>query len=306
MSLIVITDSTLGDGSIERAILAGHELRILDDSSPDSIRANAAEAQALLVQWAAVDAALLESLPQLKAVVRYGIGLDNIDLDAARDRGVLVSNVADYCIDEVAAHALAFVMSRARRLPDFEDAPARGDWSVASVDFPDAPANDPVGVAGVGRIGRLVARRAAALGHPVLGWDPFAEEWPDGVERVDTLVELAHRSHHLSLHVPLSSSTRHMVGTEVLEALGPRGHLVNTSRGGLIDESALLHALDERRLGWASLDVLENEPPSGKSALVVGSLYTTVTPHAAYCSRSATVQLQKRAAEIMKELLERA
>lgn len=306
MSVVMITDSNLGDGSIERSVLLDHDLRMLANSSADAIANEAVTADALLVQWATIDADLLDRLPNLKVLVRYGIGLDNIDLDAARERGIAVANVPDYCIDEVAAHATAFILSRSRRLADYAAVPARGEWTVAGVTPPYAPANDPVGIAGVGRIGRTLAVNVSALGHPVLGWDPYAPEWPDGVERVATLDELAERSNHLSLHLPLTQDTQHIASTGLFERLGPDGHLVNTARGGLVDESALLDALRTGSLGFASLDVLVSEPPTGVSAELVASPRTLVTPHAAYCSNTATLRLQERAAEITAELLTHA
>jgi D-3-phosphoglycerate dehydrogenase / 2-oxoglutarate reductase len=305
MSTIVITDTNLGDGSIEKNALSSHRVRILDSSDADSIAAEAADADALLVQWAPIDAHLLDRLPRLSVIVRYGIGLDNIDLEAARERGIAVSNVADYCIEEVAAHATAFILSRARRLSDYAASPTAGQWRVADVAPPFTPSDDPVGIAGVGRIGRTLAKNMSGLGHPVVGWDPYAPEWPVGVERVDTLEELAERSNHLSLHLPLTEGTRGIASAAIFDRLGPEGHLVNTSRGGLVDEQDLLDALGADRLGFASLDVLCSEPPTGLSSQLVASPRTIVTPHAAYCSDSATLRLQRRAAEIANEMLSR-
>lgn len=303
MSIVAITDSDLGDGSIEREILSDHEVRVGSSRDADDIVALAAGADGLLVQWAPITSPLLDRLPGLKAIVRYGIGLDNIDQSATAARGIRVENVPDYCIDEVAAHALALIVARARRLFSYAAEASDGHWSVADVPPPKIPGDDPVGVVGVGRIGRTVAEQAAALGHPVLGWDPFAPSWPDGVERMETLGHLAARVNHLSLHIPLLPETTGIVGTSVLEALGAEGHLVNTSRGGLINETELLSALDRGALGYASLDVLATEPPSGTSALLVAHPKTLVTPHAAYCSDSSRYRLQVRAAEILEGLL---
>lgn len=298
MTLVMITDSDLGDGTLERDVLRGHDVAFLAEHSPTT------DVQGLLVQWTTVDNTLLDRFPNVRAIVRYGIGLDNIDLSATEARGIRVANVPDYCLDEVASHTTAMIATRARRLTDFAAHAADGRWSVDGVDAPLPAAEDPVGVAGLGRIGRLVAGRVAALGHPVVAWDPLVERWPSSVARAQTLAELATAVNHLTLHVPLTAETQHVASSELFAALGPRGHLVNTSRGGLIDEHALLTALDRGQLGYASLDVLAGEPPTGTSAALVRHPRTTVTPHAAYLSTASRTRLQTRAAQILKEILD--
>jgi D-3-phosphoglycerate dehydrogenase len=303
VAIVVVTDSDLGDGSIERQVLRDHDLRFATSADAEGIIRVAGDADGLLVQWARIDDSLLAQLPKLSSLVRYGIGLDNIDLDAAAARNITVANVPDYCIDEVAAHAVAFVLARARRLVAYAGNAVAGHWSLDGVDLPKAPSDDPVGVAGVGRIGRVVATQFAALGHPVFGWDPYAPSWPDGIERVETLVDLAAAVNHLSLHVPMLPATKGIADAQVFAALGRGGHLVNTSRGGLVNEQDLLAALNAGTLGFASLDVLSSEPPSGDAALLVEHPSTMVTPHAAYVSDTAKIRLQQRAAEIMESLL---
>ena len=305
MAIVVVTDTNLGDGSIERQILRDHDVRFAPSTDPAGIASVAADAEGLLVQWARIDDDVLSRLPQLSAIVRYGIGLDNVDLDAAAARGITVTNVPDYCVDEVAAHAVALVIARARRLVAYAGNAQRGRWDLDGVDLPKAPQDDPVGVAGLGRIGAVVATHLAALGHPVLGWDPYAPSWPAGIERVGTLIELAAAVNHLSLHIPLLPATNGIADAQVFGALGPGGHLVNTSRGGLVNEQDLLTSLSAGTLGFASLDVLSSEPPSGDAALLVQHPSAFVTPHAAYVSDTAKIRLQHRAAEIMESLLAR-
>ena len=303
MAIVVVTDTDLGDGSIERQVLRDHDLRFAPSTDAEAIVTAAPDADGLLVQWARIDDALLARLPRLRSIVRYGIGLDNVDLDGAAARGIRVANVPDYCIDEVAAHAVAFVLARARRLVAYAGNAERGQWNLDGVDLPKAPADDPVGVAGLGRIGTVVATQLAALGHPVFAWDPYAPSWPEGIQRVETLVDLAAQVNHLSLHVPMLPATEHIADALVFAALGPGGHLVNTSRGGLVNEQDLLSALSAGTLGFASLDVLSSEPPSGYAALLVQHPSTMVTPHAAYVSDTAKIRLQQRAAEIMESLV---
>lgn len=298
---VVITDSNLGDGSIERAVLEDvFDVERHEVTAEADVVSAAAGAEGLLVQWAPITDAVLAALPALKAVVRYGIGLDNIDLAAAARRGVRVRNVDDYCLAEVADHAAAAIYAHNRRLTVASRVVAASGWSTVGFSPPLPPGSDPVGVAGFGRIGREAARRIAALGFPIHTWDPYVTEWPAGVTAHDSLVSLAGAVNHLTLHIPSIDATRGLVSTAVIDALGPDGHLVNTARGALIDEPALGKALAEGRLGFASLDVLSSEPPTGPATELASHPRVLVTPHIAYLSTESLPMLQRRAAEILR------
>lgn len=304
MTRIVITDTNLGDGSHERAELGdAFEVTVADVRTEDGVIDSCADADGLLVQWAPITDRVLAALPNLRAVVRYGIGLDNIDLDAARRRGVQVSNVDDYCLAEVADHAVAAVYAHNRKLTSAARTVADQGWGLVGIDRPLRPAEDPVGIAGFGRIGRAVAERARALGFAVGVWDPYVTELPAGVRRHDTLAELAAASRHLTLHLPTTDRTTGMVGADVLAGLGPHGHLVNTARGALVDEPALLAALDAGTLGFASLDVFGTEPPTGVSAALAAHPRVLTTPHMAYLSTESLPALRLRAAQILRSHL---
>jgi len=308
MRHVTITDCDFGDGEIEREVLGGgfhvsgpHQARTADD-----VVSVGAGADALLVQWAPITKEVLDALPDLTIIVRYGIGLDNIDLDAAEHCGVVVRNVDDYCLDEVAAHAIAFIASRTRRLAELNALVRSGEWGAQlGRDAPGNPGDETIGVVGLGRIGQRVAKQSQSLGFRVLGWDANSEVAVEGVELAGSLLELAKRSDHLSLHIPLTDATRGIVDGRVMRALGPRGHLVNTGRGALIDEDALLDALDDGSLGWASLDVLVAEPPVlGSSGWNLTRFdRCTVTPHVAYQSASALGKLRRGAADRVLEQL---
>jgi D-3-phosphoglycerate dehydrogenase len=308
---VLITDCDFGDGALEAEFLGpDYSLRLLGSRDPEAIVAAAQDSDGLFVQWATIDDSLLARLPSLKAVVRYGIGLDNVDLDAAARRGVRVSNVDDYCLDEVAEHAVAAIVAANRRVVEGNALVKVGSWGIPATAAPRPWADDPVGIVGMGRIGRGVASRLAAVGFPIFYYDPLVpREDLLSSSHIDatpteSVEDLARLVNHLSLHVPLTPETRHLVNRDVLTALGPDGHLVNTGRGGLIDEPALLRALDERALGWASLDVLEAEPPYGTaSEAVAHHPRATVTPHIAYLSTTSIDRLRSNAARRMKELL---
>jgi D-3-phosphoglycerate dehydrogenase len=305
---IAITDCDFGDGEIE-AMLLGQEFDLSKHQAKthDEVVAAGEGAVGLFVQWARIDASILDALPSVRAIVRYGIGLDNIDMVAARERGVSVSNVDDYCIDEVALHAASCVVAANRRLWEFDRGIRDGGWAPGLAPTPRPPAEDPVGVVGMGRIGRVVSRLLGDWGYPVHFWDPVLDdaESPDGGIRVESLTELAHIANHLTLHVPLLDSTRHIVGEEVLNLLGRDGHLINVSRGGLVHEESLLKALEEGTLGRASLDVLAEEPPPRDSVSwrIAQHPRVMATPHVAYLSTKALDTLRAHAANRMLELL---
>jgi len=303
---VVITDTDLGDGTIEASILGPHvDLCVASARSEEDVISVAADADGLLVQWAPISDRVLAALPTLRAVVRYGVGLDNVDVAAAGKRGIKVSNVPDYCIDEVAEHTFALVLAGARRLSDLDRQTHHGAWGPKLAILPLPTYMDPVGIAGFGRIGLAVSERLSAAGFPVFAFDPYQRESAfAGVQRVGSLVELAEVVNHLCLQLPGGSDTAGICGAEVLSALGPDGHLVNTARGSLVDELALIEALDAGRLWRASLDVLANEPPEGTSALLAAHPRVLCTPHVAYQSSMSGPKLQQHAAHRMRELLE--
>jgi D-3-phosphoglycerate dehydrogenase / 2-oxoglutarate reductase len=299
LPLVVITDSNFGDDAIEREVLDGRALlRTAAVTQPSEVIAVSSGATALLVQFAQIDAEVFKALGSLRVIVRYGIGLDTIDLDAAATHGVEVCNVDDYCIDEVADHTAAVVAAASRRLTVFDREAKSNGWGPYLAPTPLPPSGDPVGVAGFGRIGEAVSSRLMAAGHPVFVWDPPAEAKAAaaGIETAPSLAELAERVNHLCLHVPAMEATIGMVDAEVLERLGRDGHLVNTARGALVDELALLAWLDASPQAFASLDVLVNEPPGGSSATLAAHSRTLVTPHVAYLSSVSLPRLRRTAA----------
>jgi D-3-phosphoglycerate dehydrogenase / 2-oxoglutarate reductase len=302
---VVITDSNFGSDDVEREVLGdAFLLRKEQAVTEDDVVAVSTDAQGLLVQWAPITAEVLDHLPRVRAIVRYGIGLDNVDLAAAEQRGIVVRNVDDYCIDEVATHAVSMIGAVNRRLADYDRGVKSGDWRPDVAADPPPVEADPVGIVGLGRIGQAVATRLKALGHPVFAWDPYlGPDGFDGVQRKDALVELATAVNHLTLHAPATPETEGMVSADVLDALGPRGHLVNTSRGAAVDEPALLDALDRGTVGWASLDVFTSEPPTGIAARLAGHPRVFATPHVAYRSLVSVSRLRRSAAQAIKQEL---
>ncbi|AEV85061.1 D-3-phosphoglycerate dehydrogenase [Actinoplanes sp. SE50] len=301
---IVITDCDLGDTDIEEELLiSGLDARVTVArcKSEDDVIDAAGDADALLVQWAPITARVLEALPHLRAISRYGIGLDMIDLDAARTRGIEVANVPHYCTEEVASHAAALLLALWRRLPALDRSVRAGRWEPVPVMAGVKPLSSAtLGLLGAGRIAQLTARPFTALGTRVVAYDPYATATPGVIELVG-LDELADAD-LISLHAPLNAETRHLVDAAFLSRLKSHAVLVNTARGALVDTAALIDALRGERIAGAGLDVYETEPLPAHHELT--SLERVlITPHAAWCSTDALPTLQRQAAENLLRLL---
>ncbi|RXZ79790.1 C-terminal binding protein [Paenibacillaceae bacterium] len=255
------------------------------------------DADAVLTQWAPVTAEAIAGMSRCRIIVRYGIGVDNVDLEAAKFHGIPVVNVPDYAINEVADHAMSLLLASARKIVATHAQVRRGIWEIAPFRPILGLQESTLGLAGFGNIARAVAKRAQAFGLRVIAYDPFvkAEVYDTlQVEQVswDTLIA---DSDLLSLHLPLTEQTRHLINAQVLHAMKPTAHLVNTSRGGVIDTDALAIALQNREIGGAGLDVLEIEPITpGHPLLQLDNCI--VTSHCAWYSESALSRLQLYAA----------
>ncbi|MFO1514186.1 MAG: C-terminal binding protein [Verrucomicrobiota bacterium] len=297
---VVITDHQFGDISPQRAVLnaAGAELVELQCSSAQDLIAAAEEADAMLVQFAPVTASVIGAMRHCKVIVRYGIGVDNIDVVAARKKGIPVCNVPDYCTDEVADHTLALALALGRQLTITDRFIREGIWNISPVNYLPAFGEMTYGVAGFGEIGRAVLRRARGFKFKCIAHDPSKSEetfQAEGVRRVG-LEELFQEADILSLHASLDDSSLHMVNRQRLGLMKKHAILVNTARGKLIDTTALIEALEKGRPAYAGLDVFESEPlpehhPLRKLPNVL------MTSHIAWFSANSTVRLQRYAAE---------
>ncbi len=295
---VLITDAEYPDLAIERQVLeaAGFEVALAQCRTPQEVIAKGQGAAALLVQYAPITREVFAALPELKIVSRYGVGVDTVDLEAARAFGVWVANVPDYGTEEVAAHAFAMALALVRHLPFYDRAVREGKWHYLTSGPLKRPSTMTFGVVGLGRIGRTVAERARAWFGRVLGHDPYLPEsaWPRGVEGVG-LEELFRQSHVVSLHLPLTPETRHLANRARLASMPVGSYLVNTARGSLVDLDALLWALEEGPLAGAALDVLPEEPPP-KGHPILRHPRVLFSPHAAFFSEEAEAALRRKAA----------
>jgi D-3-phosphoglycerate dehydrogenase / 2-oxoglutarate reductase len=299
--VVVITDCDHGDVDPELAVLDGHdvELRVLACRTPEEVAAQAGEADVLINQYVPITAAVLDALPRCRLVVRYGVGVDNVDLQAAAERGVWVANVPDYGRDEVADHTLALALALLRGVVALDRSVRDGTWDLDPARPLRRLATLTWGVVGCGAIGTAVARRAAGLGMRVLGYDLPTVRSEAPIERVP-LEELLEEADLVSLHAALTPDTRHLVGAAALARMRPTAHLVNTARGGLVEEAALLAALDDGALAGAALDVLEREPPDELGWRLARHPRVVATPHAAWYSEEAFHTLKS---EVAREAL---
>lgn len=268
-----------GDGPAKLLAAQGLEIRrnpygrIM--SKAEMIR-EIADAEAVILGVDPLDREVLEQARKLKVIAKYGVGTDNIDLDYARSRGISVTTTAGANTEAVADYTFALLLAAARRVAAVDGACRRGDWSVsATVDVHGRT----LGLVGLGQIGRAVVRRAAGFDMRVIAYDTIRDERftaSHGVVYTDTLEELLKEADFVSLHLPLTAETRHIIGAAELDCMKSRAVLINTARGGLVDEQALLKALQVGRLWGAGVDVFEQEPPvhpelAGLDNLVIGA-----------------------------------
>lgn len=290
--LAVYTDMEDLDPSVGIELLEDHGYRVeyLQTTDPDAIVAGAQQAEALLVGYATVTATMMDALPNLKIIALVSSGFDNVDLEAARERDIWVTNLPGLAAEEVASHALALALAVLRELAFFNDKTAQGDWLSRPQLAPPRLSQTTLGLVGLGRIGSNVAQQARGLFGEVIGYDPHLPDTPEtsarlaslGVRRV-ALKDLLAISGVVSLHLPLTAESHHLIDADALSAMPHGSALVNVSRGQLVDPDALLQAIERGHLRGAALDVLDSEPAPADHILV-GHPRILVTPHVAYLS----------------------
>lgn len=300
MARIVITDCDHGTIATEQeaAAEAGVDLTLAHCTDEQSVIEAAAGADGILVQYAPVTAAVLDALPHLVVVSRYGVGVDTIDVAAAQVRGVTVCNVPDSGTEDVADHAIALAVSLLRGIPQLDRRMRHGEYDLAPVKPLHRLRGRTFGVLGLGLIGAATARRARALGFDVVGYDPAVETAPDGLEGMHLLglEDLLLRADVLSLHAPLMASTHHLLNADTLALMRPESVVVNTSRGGLVDTDALADAIERGTIHGAALDVTEVEPlPISHRLYDLSNV--VLTPHAGWYSEESFTELKRRTAE---------
>jgi len=269
---------------------AGINLLDIDAASEDEIIAKAGEAAVLFTVRAAFTRRVFENLPKLQAVIRCGIGYDNIDVDAATDNRVLVVNIPDFCFEEVSNHALLLLLACAKKLVRMNHLLKSDGWGASRkiMDPMGSVWGQTLGIVGCGNIGRMTARKARCFGLNVIGHDPYVDRNLAGESGIalKSLPEVMGESDYVSLHPCLNRETFHLIGEKEFRMMKPNAYLINTSRGSVVDESALIRALHQKRIAGAALDVFEKDPIDPDNPLLKME-EVILTPHSAfYCDAS--------------------
>jgi D-3-phosphoglycerate dehydrogenase / 2-oxoglutarate reductase len=304
--VIAVTDTVFPSLDPAKTALArlNPTYRMSKSVNADDIVAVAKDADAVLVTYAKLTRDVLMQLTRCRAIGRFGLGVDNIDLPTAKEKGIAVNYVPDYCIREVSDHAMALLLALIRKIPLSNKLVQSGRWEMPAVVPIRRIEGTVLGLIGFGHIPRLVAPKAQAFGMKVISYDPFTK--PDvfkaaGVEGVD-LDTLLKTSDYVSVHAPLLPATRGMLNAAAFSKMKKGAYVVNTARGPLIDEPDLIAALDSGQVGGAGLDVVAAEPLAKDSPLL-GRDNVIISPHTAFYSIEALNELQTKCATDVARVL---
>ena len=303
---VVVTDYEYSTFAPEEAVLdkLGIKLTFEQCKTEEDVIAACKDADALINQYAPITRKVIEQLDNCKVISRYGVGFNTIDVDAATEKGIIVGNVTDYCLDEVSNHAMALLLSLARKVTLLNSSVKNGNWDFKVAVPIHRLQGQTLGLVGFGNIPQTVARKARAFDLNVIAYDPFVSPQvaaAQGVELV-TLEELCKRSDYLSVHVPLNAQTEGMISRIEFAMMKEEAYIINTARGPIIDEQALIEALQAGAIAGAGLDVLETEPIAADNPLL--SMDNVIlNPHSAFYSVEAETELKRKTAENVADVL---
>lgn len=297
---IVISDYQYDTIEPQREVVRGRgDAQLLDFqcSTEEDVLSLAGDADIIINQYAPMTERVINGLSHCKAIIRYGIGVDTIDVKAATDRGIYVCNVPDYGVDETSNHAISMIMALSRKLPVIMADVKKGNWGLECAKPLHRFAGSTLGLVGLGRIATAIAKKMAAFDLHIIAFDPYVS--PEkaaeiGVELVD-FGTLCRTSDYLSIHCPSTRENYHLMNREVFKMMKPTAYLINAARGAIVDEAALIQALDQGEIAGAGLDVLEKEPVSQTSRLLTMD-NVILTSHFGGYSEEAIFMLQRKAA----------
>ena len=300
MKKALITDFVWPNIDVESEVLraGGVEPIVAPDTSEKTLAELATDADIIMFCFAQVTGKVLRTAERCMVASRYGIGVDNIDIPTATELGIVVTNVPDYCMDEVTDHAIGMILALNRRLLPHDSQVKEGGWHDVVLDQPmHRTRGATLGILGYGRIGRAIAEKAVGFGMNLIAYDPMIEpgQTIDGTE-ITTFEDVLKRSHFITVHTPLTPETEGMIGSDELNSMMPGSIIVNCARGGIIQEQALADALNSGHLAGAGLDVLEPAPPPDDHPLLTAP-NIIITPHTAFFSQASTVELERRTAQ---------
>jgi D-3-phosphoglycerate dehydrogenase len=302
---VAVADSVFPNLDPARAVLAqiGADLQLAPEPTPEAILKIAGSANALLVTYAKINADMIRQMKDCRVISRFGIGVDNVDIPAATEAGIVVTKVPDYCIDEVSDHTMALLLAAVRKIPMATEQVHSGTWKMPNFVPIHRLRGSVIGLVGFGRIPQLVVPKAQAFGMKVIAYDPYVP--PEVFQNLsvtsvdlDTLLRTAD---YVSVHSPLTPETKGLFGAEAFKKMKKSAYLVNTARGPIVDEAALAQALDAGEIAGAALDVMTQEPPVGSP--LIGNKKAIITPHTSFYSEESLVELQTKAAQEVANVL---
>ena len=302
---VAVSDSVFPNLDPARAVLSkiGAQLSLAEEPKAEAILRVARDADALLATYAKITAEMIRQMTRCRIISRFGIGVDNVDIPAATERGIVVTKVPDYCIDEVSDHTMALLLSAVRKIPFANSLVHAGKWEMPAVVPIHRLRGTVLGLVGFGRIPQVVAPKAKSFGMRVVSFDPYIPREVfehAGVQSVE-FGELLKISDYISIHSPLLPETQGLFNAAIFRQMKPSAYLINTARGPIVDETALAHALDAGQLAGAALDVMPKEPPTDSP--LFGRPNVIITPHTSFYSEESLVDLQTKAAEEVVRVL---
>lgn len=303
---VIITDYQYENINQEKQIIssAGFELFEYQEKKPTALIPLVKDADAIITQYSEINEMVIESLKHCKMIIKYGIGVNNIDVEAASKKGIYVCNVPDYGIDEVSNHAITFILALSKKLKQEDMFFRNGNWGYSEIVPVSRFSGRTIGLMGFGRIPQLVARKLSGFGVNVIAYDPFCPESTFreyGVESVD-FNTLCEKSDFVSIHCPLTTETHHVFNKDAFSKMKKNACIINTARGSVVDENALIEALENGDIAGAALDVYESEPLN-KGSKLFSFKNVILTPHCAWYSEEAISTLQRKVAEEVVNVL---
>jgi D-3-phosphoglycerate dehydrogenase len=296
----VITDYVWPNLDIETEILNQNDIEVVDcnNKSDEELKKELIDADAMMFCFREITSSFLESASKCKVASRYGIGVDNIDIKKCTELGIVVTNIPDYCLEEVSDHAIGMILSLNRRINDHSNMVKGGGWYDLDLNIPVQRLSESVlGIVGFGRIGKTISNRISALGIKCIAYDPLLNPGDKiGHVEIVSFDDLLKLSDFITVHVPLNNQTHHLFSKKEFSRMKNNAILVNCARGGLIDEKSASQALSNGQIGGIGLDVIEDTSKSPSSPLFENS-NVIITPHTAFFSKAANQELQRRTAE---------
>ena len=297
-----ISDYVWPNIDIEKNFFDSKNIELVVSKNKSDLKKQIVDADGLLFCFESIDEDILRSSKNLKVAQRYGIGVDNINIEVATELGIVVSNIPDYCIDEVSDHAMSMILSLNRLLARDSDLVKKGLWNEIKKDKRVYRLSEAtLGLLGFGRIGRRISKKAKNFGLKVIAYDPYLNEKEIDDVEIHSLNKVLKDSNIISLHLPLTEQTNHIIDTEQFDLMNKDTILINVSRGGLINEEALIENLNNGKIRGAGLDVIESSTDKTNGLFSFDNVI--ITPHTAFFSQESSEELQLRSSMQLYDVL---